>query len=375
MKVGILTFHDGFNYGAVCSCVYNVQTVRGGDGEIVSGRVLDSSGEPLAGVVLHLKAQGEIIGQTETDDQGIYAFDYLQSNTPYTVAAALRGYGFASQEVTTGISQDDSVVSGNLWGVDLVGLLCDFNSDQKVDLEDMIMLIEHWGENASSFDVAPAPSGDGKVDIQDLELLVQYWGKEVDAPEFGLVARWKLDEVEGDTAHDSVAGHDGTLEGCPIWQPASGRVDGALWCDGVDDYVATPFVLNPAGGPFGVFAWVQNGAPGQVIFSQAGGANWLMVDNATGALLTQLRGSGRSSKDLVSAQAVTDGQWHRVGFTWDGANRVLYVDDVEVARDSQGTPAASAGGLYIGAGSALAPGTFWSGLIDDVRLYNRAVQP
>jgi hypothetical protein len=31
--------------------------------------------------------------------------------------------------------------------------------------------------------------------------------------------------------------------------------------------------------------------------------------------------------------------------------------------------------MYIGAGSTLAPGTFWSGLIDDVRLYNRAVKP
>jgi hypothetical protein len=32
-------------------------------------------------------------------------------------------------------------------------------------------------------------------------------------------------------------------------------------------------------------------------------------------------------------------------------------------------------GLYIGAGSELMPGTFWSGLIDDVRIYDRAVKP
>jgi hypothetical protein len=143
----------------------------------------------------------------------------------------------------------------------------------------------------------------------------------------------------------------------------------------VDDCIKTPFILNPAEGPFSLFAWVKGGGPGQVIFSQAGGANWLMADSTAGALLTQLRASGRSSNDLASAQAVTDGQWHRTGLTWDGANRVLLVDDVEVARDSQGTPASSAGGLYIGAGSTLASGTFWSGLIDDVRLYNRAVTP
>jgi hypothetical protein len=33
------------------------------------------------------------------------------------------------------------------------------------------------------------------------------------------------------------------------------------------------------------------------------------------------------------------------------------------------------GGLYIGAGKNLEPGTFWSGLIDDVRIFNRAITP
>ena len=32
-------------------------------------------------------------------------------------------------------------------------------------------------------------------------------------------------------------------------------------------------------------------------------------------------------------------------------------------------------GLHIGAGMAMEPGSFWSGLIDDVRIYNRAVNP
>jgi hypothetical protein len=32
-------------------------------------------------------------------------------------------------------------------------------------------------------------------------------------------------------------------------------------------------------------------------------------------------------------------------------------------------------GFYIGCGANLGPGTFFSGLIDDVRIYNRAVRP
>jgi len=62
---------------------------------------------------------------------------------------------------------------------------------------------------------------------------------------------------------------------------------------------------------------------------------------------------------------------------WDGTRRYLYVDGAEVAADAvaSGNLNHCAGGMYIGAGSTLAPGTFWSGLIDDVRLYNRAVKP
>ena len=51
------------------------------------------------------------------------------------------------------------------------------------------------------------------------------------------------------------------------------------------------------------------------------------------------------------------------------------MDGVEVARDTQPSLAASSGSLHIGAGKYLTPATSWSGLIDDVRVYSRAVQP
>jgi hypothetical protein len=51
------------------------------------------------------------------------------------------------------------------------------------------------------------------------------------------------------------------------------------------------------------------------------------------------------------------------------------VDGVEVAKGAQGTLAGSTGGLYIGAGKNLEPSSFWTGLIDDVRFYDRAIKP
>jgi hypothetical protein len=40
---------------------------------------------------------------------------------------------------------------------------------------------------------------------------------------------------------------------------------------------------------------------------------------------------------------------------WDGAKRILYVDDAEVASKTRIGFVGSAGGLFIGAGSTLAP--------------------
>ncbi|MHC4171525.1 MAG: serine hydrolase [Planctomycetota bacterium] len=192
-----------------------------------------------------------------------------------------------------------------------------------------------------------------------------------------LIAHWKLDETEGNIAHDSAGQYDGTLNGNPLWQPHGGYVAGAIQLDGIDDYVSTPFVVNPADREFSVFAWIKRGAPGQVVLSQIGGANWLLADPSEGRLMTNLTPpAGRSAPPLlVSEFVITDGSWHRIGFVWDGSNRMLYVDDVEVAKDTQTQLAGSIEGLYIGAGKSLEPGSFFSGLIDDVCIYDRAVIP
>ena len=145
--------------------------------------------------------------------------------------------------------------------------------------------------------------------------------------------------------------------------------------DGIDDYVSTPFVLNPADGKFSVLAWAKGGAPGQVVISQTDGLNWLCADLLEANLMTELKGTGLDATELLSQTVITDGNWHRIGLVWDGSHRTLYVDDVEVAKDSQPNFQYSVGGLYIGTGKAMEPGFFWSGLIDDVRIYNRAVKP
>jgi hypothetical protein len=249
----------------------------------------------------------------------------------------------------------------------------DFNGDGTVDIEDLLRLIDSWGQDDPTADIAPPPFGDGIVDALDLELLMSYWGQPVDDPT--LIAHWALDEAEGVIAYDSSGVNDASIIGEPVWLPDGGMVDGAILLDGVDDSIVVAPVLSPSAGPFSVFAWIQGGVPGQIVISQFNGANWLGVDPSWGCLATELRSSGRGGSPLQSEILVTDGNWHRVGFVWDGLYRALYIDDILVAEDTQKGLGSSIGGLNIGCGSNSAAGTFWSGLIDDIRIYNRVVIP
>jgi CubicO group peptidase (beta-lactamase class C family) len=190
-----------------------------------------------------------------------------------------------------------------------------------------------------------------------------------------LLAHWALDETEGLIAHDSVGGNDATIMGVPLWQPEGGMIGGALQLSGVPNSLITKFSRDAATGPVTVFAWVKGGGPGQVVISQRGGSDWLMASPADGALMTNLKPVGGQSKPLTSSALITDGNWHRVGLSWDGSNRILSVDGVEVARDTQVGLASSTEDFTFGGGGTMAPSSFWLGLIDDVRIYDRAVKP
>jgi len=271
---------------------------------------------------------------------------------------------FFSSRRSGGIGDQD------IWQVPIVPIV-DFNGDGSVDVKDVVIMTEHWGEDYSLCDIGPTPLGDGIVDVHDLEILTKY----IEPIDRTLIAHWPLDETEGSTALDSVGGNLGYVMGNPIWQPDTGQVNGAIQLDGVDDAIVAGPPLNPAHGPLSVFAWIQGGAPGQAIISEPFGPDWLSLDPLTGHLMTELTNSGRGATPLQSQAVITDGDWHRIGFVWDGLYRTLYVDGVAVAEDTQDGLSNAANGFYIGTGKAMATGTYFSGLIDDVRIYNRAVSP
>jgi len=249
----------------------------------------------------------------------------------------------------------------------------DFNGDGVVDSRDVSLMVDHWHTDNTLYDIAPLPFGDDIVDVQDMIFLSEYLLEELDDPT--LVAHWALDETEGDIAQDSVGDNLGFVIGGPVWQPDAGQVNGAIQLDGVGDVIVAGPPLNPAEGPLSVFVWVQGGAPGQAIISEPAGPDWLSLDPLAGHLMTELTNAGRGATFLQSQAVITDGNWHRIGLVWDGLYRTLYVDGVAVAEDPQDGLVSPGNGFYIGTGKAMAPGTYFSGLIDDVRIYNRVVKP
>jgi len=269
-------------------------------------------------------------------------------------------------------NRDDGLGSHDIWQASIDPVV-DFNGDGNIDTDDLLIMIDNWNSDNSLCDIGPMPWGDGVVGKADLEVLMSYWGQKIDDPT--LIAHWKLDETEGTTVHDSINNIQTQLYGDPIWQPADGMVNGALMLDGIDDLVGTWEIPALSEGDFSMFAWIKGGAPGQVVISEFHGVNWLMADESQGYLKTDLKGTGQTDQSLISEVTITDGEWRRVGIAWDGANRFLLVDDVVVASDTQQSLDRSGMGLNIGCGPYETSGTFFSGLIDDVRIYNRAITP
>jgi len=296
--------------------------------------------------------------------------------TPVNLGPQVNGF---AHDLIPRITPDGSTLyfstnSGGIWEnwqASIVPVV-DFNSDGKVNGKDLVILMEHWGESDSVCDIGPYAWGDGIVDVNDVIVLADYIGPELVDPT--LVAHWALDEGAGSVAIDWVGEHYAMIVGDVVWEP-NGVLDGALAFDGQENFMrTTTAVLDPATGPLSVIAWVKGGGPDRVIVSQFGGADWLYL-NQYGMLTTDLKASGQDGTSLSSDAWLLDDQWHRVALVWDGTNRALYADGVEVAADTQPNLAASSGSLQIGTGKDRAAGTFWAGLMDDIRVYRRATRP
>jgi hypothetical protein len=189
-----------------------------------------------------------------------------------------------------------------------------------------------------------------------------------------LVAWWKLDEGQGTIAVDW-SGHknDGTLMNGPKW--VTGYHDAALEFDGSDDYINFG---NTSSWPAGTSArsmcgWAKTD-------SIAGGWRWIAAYGSP--VTSQAMFIGMNTDDLYGGgygdDVFIDGfwevdVWHHICLTYDGTTARLYADGIEVVSEAKSWNLAL-GRAHIGR-QVNDYVEFWDGLIDDVRIYNKALTP
>jgi len=185
-----------------------------------------------------------------------------------------------------------------------------------------------------------------------------------------LVGHWRLDDGSGTIAADSSGyGNDGTLQGDPQW--VTGKINGALEFDGTGDYVEVPDNESlHLWERFTLAAWIyQVESRSSRIIDKigAGTANGPHLDTHPGTKLRSCSGTC-----ISTAADHTLEEWHHVAVTFDEGDVKLYVDGSIEGEGSAPSPlAGNSLPLRIGADSE--GQSLFHGLIDDARVYNRAL--
>lgn len=188
-------------------------------------------------------------------------------------------------------------------------------------------------------------------------------------PAAELEAHWTLDETSGTTADDSVGNNDGTVSGA-TW--VAGKVDNALSFDGTNDYVSLSSVGALQAKSASIVAWVKPGGTSgyrpivtQYEYSAGDRGYYFCLEDGQPAFYLNSAGGACST-------AITSGEWSHVAGTYDRVKLRIYVDGALGAEFD----ALDEGGInhaaYIGASGT---GNYFNGLIDDVRVYNYALNP
>ncbi|MBW7990632.1 MAG: LamG domain-containing protein [Planctomycetes bacterium] len=189
-----------------------------------------------------------------------------------------------------------------------------------------------------------------------------------------LVAHWKFDDGSGTTLFDSSGnGHDGTLVGDPKWVP--GRLGGALEFDGDGDFVElennTDFDI-PVN--ITITCWIkvnQFDKTWQAIVTNGDGS-W-RVHRSSSSNNIAWGSSGLSPTDLTGTTDVSTGEWFHIAAVYNGTQKLLYINgNLDASSDSTGNINNSTYGVNIGENDQ-ATGRYFDGLIDDVRIYRRAL--
>ena len=195
-------------------------------------------------------------------------------------------------------------------------------------------------------------------------------------PTSGPVAAYSFDEGQGATLTDKTNnGHNGAITGAS-WDNGghSGR---ALSFDGNDDMVTiadhSHFDMTSS---FTIESWVKprtlSGYRMIVLKERppSGLAYGLYASDLSGPKPSASTPSGGAT----SPTNIAAGSWTHLATTYSGGTLRLFINGTQVASSSAFAPPSTSGALRIGGNAVWTFETF-DGLIDDVRIYDRALSP
>ena len=187
-----------------------------------------------------------------------------------------------------------------------------------------------------------------------------------------LVVAYNFDQSGTPAADRSMYANNGTVSGA-AWTAIGGG--GALSFDGVNDKVTIPNSSSTqVGDKFTFEAKIKPTAlPGStnlsLLGSTTGGPNAFLW-NAKPTLAKT--GSG----DISQATAtVATGSWYHVAFTKNGSTTKLYIDGQDVTGSVTNYTMATVSSALTLASNGTAANKWFNGMMDDVRIYNRALGP
>ncbi len=239
------------------------------------------------------------------------------------------------------------------------------------------------GDDCRGFQIIDM-NGDGLLDIvtshgiANVQELKVWYHKPV-LPSLGLIAHWGFDDASNLGKDSNDNHHQGINTGVT---QTTGIIGSAASFDGSTALIQVPahVDLEPTDA-LTVSLWAKfsqtNNPDGILIDSSHGGdkKGWVMGYNGTSGVLSFSYGNQVTWHTAIPTSDVADDVWHQITGLFDGSTINIYVDgDLEHTVTYSGTASPSGRDINIGAwteGGSLA--RYFNGLIDDIRLYNRAI--
>jgi len=237
----------------------------------------------------------------------------------------------------------------------------------------------------SSLTVGVSGTGKGVLYVDDIRLYREAPAVVVpsDPGQTGLVAWYSM---EGSVQDGSGNGNNGTLVGAPTYGTSLAGLGTALGLNGVSDCVdlGNKAAFNPAGS-LGISLWASIGDWGtawnHVMVGNRGESNvgWQVRRHSSTSLCFTTRGVGQD--DTASVLTPPLNEWIHITCVYEQAanTKTIYVNgtpDTVVTTNTGAKVAATTHNTYIGAravGGNTGPEAFFTGMLDDIRIYNRAL--